>query len=96
MTRLINLLSWLRGIRFWQLRAAGGASAGWPALAVRVEGQGLLVPASEWTTDSPPWAPARSMRSCSVTAWCSTVWTLVFAAAPWACPDQLEDLFALF
>ncbi|WP_244278568.1 glycosyltransferase [Synechococcus sp. UW86] len=31
-------------------------------LQLGVDGQGLLVSASQWTTDSPPWAPGRSMR----------------------------------
>ena len=48
--------------RFQQLCAASGASVGWLALAVRGDGQGQLVPASQWTTDSPPWAPALPMR----------------------------------
>ena len=31
-------------------------------LQLGVDGQGQLVSASQWTTESPPWAPRRSMR----------------------------------
>ena len=63
MTRLINLLSWLPG------------HSGFGSYVQRVlphldglrlqlggDGQGQLVQASRWTTDSPPWAPGRPMR----------------------------------
>ena len=63
LTALINLLSWQPG------------HSGFSSYVQRVvpqldglrlqlgdDGQGQLVPASQWTTDSPPWAPAPHMR----------------------------------
>ena len=63
MTRLINLLSWLPGHSgFGSYVQRVVPQLDGLRLQLGGEGQGQLVPASEWTTDSPPWAPARSMR----------------------------------
>ena len=63
MTRLINLLSWLPGHSgFGSYVQRVVPQLDGLRLQLGVEGQGQLVPAREWTTDSPPWAPARSMR----------------------------------
>ena len=63
MTRLINLLSWLPGHSgFGSYVQRVVPQLDGLRLQLGVEGQVQLVPASEWTTHSPPWAPARSMR----------------------------------
>ena len=63
MTRLINLLSWLPGHSgFGSYVQRVVPQLDGLRLQLGGDGQGQLVQASQWTTDSPPWAPARPMR----------------------------------
>ena len=63
MTALINLLSWQPGHSgFGSYVKRVVPQLHGLRLQLGSDGQGQLVPASQWTTDSPPWAPARSMR----------------------------------
>ncbi len=62
MTRLINLLSWLPGHSgFGSYVQRVLPQLDGLRLQLGIDGQGQLVPASQWTTDSPPWAPGRPM-----------------------------------
>ena len=66
-------------------------------LQLGVDGQGQLVPASQWTTDSPPWAPARSCVSAAVQPGAARAGLAVPAAAPRAGRGSAGgDLFAFF
>ena len=63
MTRLINLLSWLpghSGFGSYVQRVLPQLEG--LRLQLGANGQGRLVESNQWTTDSPPWAPGRSMR----------------------------------
>lgn len=63
MTRLINLLSWLpghSGFGSYVQRVVPHLNG--LRLQLGADGHGQLVPAAQWTLDSPPWAPAWSMR----------------------------------
>ena len=63
MTRLINLLPWLPGHSgFGSYVQRVLPQLDGLRLQLGIDGQGQLVPASQWTTDSPPWAPGRPMR----------------------------------
>ena len=63
MTRLINLLSWLPGHSgFGSYVQRVMPQLDGLRLQLGVDGQGRLVPASQWTTDSPPWASGWPMR----------------------------------
>ena len=63
LTALINLLSWQPGHSgFGSYVQRVVPQLDGLRLQLGGDGQGQLVPASQWTTDSPPWAPARSMR----------------------------------
>ena len=63
MTRLINLLSWLPGHSGFgsYVKRVVPKLEGW-RLQLGSDGQPRLVDYSEWTTDSPLWAPGRYMR----------------------------------
>ena len=63
MTRLINLLSWLpghSGFGSYVQRVVPELEG--LRLQLGEDGHGRLVESSQWTTDSPPWAPVSSMR----------------------------------
>ena len=63
MTRLINLLSWLPGHSgFGSYVQRVVPQLDGLRLQLGADGHGQLVPATQWTLDSPPWAPAWSMR----------------------------------
>ena len=63
MARLINLLSWLPGHSgFGSYVQRVVPQLDGLRLQLGADGQGQLVPARQWATDSPPWAPERSMR----------------------------------
>ena len=63
MTRLINLLSWLPGHSgFGSYVQRVMPQLDGLRLQLGADGQGQLVPPSQWTPDSPPWAPGRTMR----------------------------------
>lgn len=63
MTRLINLLSWLPGHSgFGSYVQRVVPQLDGLRLQLGADGHGQLVPAAQWTLDSPPWAPAWSMR----------------------------------
>ena len=63
MTALINLLSWQPGHSgFGSYVQRVVPELDGLRLQLGRDGQGQLVPASQWTTESPPWAPPRSMR----------------------------------
>ena len=63
MTRLINLLSWLPGHSgFGSYVQRVVPQLDGLRLQLGADGHGQLVQASQWTTDSPPWAPGRPMR----------------------------------
>ena len=63
LTALINLLSWQpghSGFSTYVQRVVPQLDG--LRLQLGSDGQGQLVPASQWTTDPPPWAPAPPMR----------------------------------
>ena len=63
MTRLINLLSWLpghSGFSSYVQRVVPQLDG--LRLQLGTNGQGQLLPANQWTPNSPPWAPGRPMR----------------------------------
>ena len=63
MTALINLLSWQPGYSgFGSYVQRVVPQLDGLRLQLGGDGQGQLVLASQWTTDSPPLAPTRSMR----------------------------------
>ena len=63
MTRLINLLSWLPGHSgFGSYVNRVVPQIDGLRLQLGADGEGRLVPSCQWSPESPPWAPGRSMR----------------------------------